>query len=249
MCSVISSNRLPVSGLMFSSTLASRSRSACRIPPSGSRRPARVGWPNRRSMPQRESGQQCATLSLDRRASTAATAWYSARGRLCALLPVPAQRRRAGGDAAGVAQDGRVDDRRSPASRRQFLIPRPRPYWARCCLVRSMARASACGFGVRTHAGRTTWHGSVGDYWWGGDVGTYFWVDPQEELIAILIGFGRRGRPCLAPVRARAGLPGDCQLTSLPFSRRRSCSRASRKQRTKGETWRDSTSARRAPRA
>ena len=29
--------------------------------------------------------------------------------------------------------------------------------------------------------------GSVGQYGWGGAAGTFFWVDPQEELVAVLM--------------------------------------------------------------
>lgn len=43
------------------------------------------------------------------------------------------------------------------------------------------------GFAVRTEAGRNPLHGSEGDYFWGGAFGTYFWVDPEEELIAIMM--------------------------------------------------------------
>jgi CubicO group peptidase (beta-lactamase class C family) len=43
------------------------------------------------------------------------------------------------------------------------------------------------GFAVRTHAGRNALPGSVGDFSWSGVTGTYFWVDPQQQLIAILL--------------------------------------------------------------
>jgi len=43
------------------------------------------------------------------------------------------------------------------------------------------------GFAVRTHAGRNPLPGSVGDFSWSGVTGTYFWVDPQQQLIAILM--------------------------------------------------------------
>jgi CubicO group peptidase (beta-lactamase class C family) len=29
--------------------------------------------------------------------------------------------------------------------------------------------------------------GSVGDFSWSGVTGTYFWIDPQQQLIAILM--------------------------------------------------------------
>lgn len=43
------------------------------------------------------------------------------------------------------------------------------------------------GFAVRTHPGRNPHPGSVGDFFWTGIYGTCFWVDPQEELIALLM--------------------------------------------------------------
>src|SRR5262249_30352880 len=43
------------------------------------------------------------------------------------------------------------------------------------------------GFAGRTHSGRNPLPGSVGDFSWSGVTGTYFWIDPQQELIAILM--------------------------------------------------------------
>lgn len=43
------------------------------------------------------------------------------------------------------------------------------------------------GFCVRTEPGLNPQPGSVGDYCWAGYLGTYFWVDPQEELVAVLM--------------------------------------------------------------
>jgi len=43
------------------------------------------------------------------------------------------------------------------------------------------------GFAVRTHPGRSPLPGSVGDYSWTGVTGTYFWIDPQQQLIAVLM--------------------------------------------------------------
>jgi CubicO group peptidase (beta-lactamase class C family) len=43
------------------------------------------------------------------------------------------------------------------------------------------------GVGVRKEAGRSPVPGSVGDFYWGGAFGTYFWIDPQEQLITILM--------------------------------------------------------------
>jgi CubicO group peptidase (beta-lactamase class C family) len=43
------------------------------------------------------------------------------------------------------------------------------------------------GFAVRKEQGRNPLQGSVGDYFWVGAYGTGFWIDPQEQLIAILM--------------------------------------------------------------
>jgi CubicO group peptidase (beta-lactamase class C family) len=43
------------------------------------------------------------------------------------------------------------------------------------------------GFAVRGAAGISPVHGSAGDYHWSGAGGTYFWIDPQQQLIAILM--------------------------------------------------------------
>lgn len=43
------------------------------------------------------------------------------------------------------------------------------------------------GFAVRTQAGSAFMPGSVGDYTWSGLAGTYFWIDPQENMLAILL--------------------------------------------------------------
>lgn len=43
------------------------------------------------------------------------------------------------------------------------------------------------GFGVMLDAAQTGIMGSVGDFGWGGYAETYFWIDPQEDLIALLM--------------------------------------------------------------
>jgi CubicO group peptidase (beta-lactamase class C family) len=43
------------------------------------------------------------------------------------------------------------------------------------------------GFRVREQVGLTATLGSVGEYGWGGAAGTYFFIDPEEELIGILM--------------------------------------------------------------
>lgn len=43
------------------------------------------------------------------------------------------------------------------------------------------------GFAVRKEQGIAGFPGSAGDYNWAGYGGTYFWVDPQQELVAVLM--------------------------------------------------------------
>jgi CubicO group peptidase (beta-lactamase class C family) len=43
------------------------------------------------------------------------------------------------------------------------------------------------GFGVMLDAAQTGVMGSVGDHGWGGYAETFFWIDPQEDMIAILM--------------------------------------------------------------
>ena len=43
------------------------------------------------------------------------------------------------------------------------------------------------GFAVRLETGRAAMPGSVGDFAWGGYAGTKFWVDPEEDLITVLM--------------------------------------------------------------
>ena len=50
-----------------------------------------------------------------------------------------------------------------------------------------MGHGFGLGFAVRTAAGRSPVPGSVGEYFWGGAYGTYFWIDPQEQLIVVLM--------------------------------------------------------------
>jgi CubicO group peptidase (beta-lactamase class C family) len=53
------------------------------------------------------------------------------------------------------------------------------------------------GFAVRREAGVAGVPGAAGEYTWGGFAGTYFWIDPQEELIGILLA------PVLGPMRVQ----------------------------------------------
>jgi len=48
-------------------------------------------------------------------------------------------------------------------------------------------RGFGLGFGVRTWLAPSQIVGSVGSYGWGGAASTDFWVDPQEELIGLLM--------------------------------------------------------------
>jgi CubicO group peptidase (beta-lactamase class C family) len=43
------------------------------------------------------------------------------------------------------------------------------------------------GFAVRTAQGLSPVPGSVGEFFWSGATGTYFWIDPQEQLIVVLM--------------------------------------------------------------
>ena len=43
------------------------------------------------------------------------------------------------------------------------------------------------GFATRIDRGQSEWPGSPGDFYWAGYAGTYFWVDPEEELVPVLM--------------------------------------------------------------
>ncbi len=43
------------------------------------------------------------------------------------------------------------------------------------------------GFAVRQEPGMATFPGSPGEFYWSGIAGTHFWVDPQEQLIGVLM--------------------------------------------------------------
>jgi CubicO group peptidase (beta-lactamase class C family) len=49
------------------------------------------------------------------------------------------------------------------------------------------------GFAVRTAPGIAGVSGPVGEYRWGGAAGTAFWVDPNEQMITILMTQGAPG--------------------------------------------------------
>jgi CubicO group peptidase (beta-lactamase class C family) len=62
-----------------------------------------------------------------------------------------------------------------------------RPRFGALAPVPEMGYGFGLGFAVRTHSGRNPLPGSVGDFSWSGVTGTYFWIDPQQELVAILM--------------------------------------------------------------
>ena len=70
------------------------------------------------------------------------------------------------------------ETRRSPSTSILFGALAPTP---------QLGLGFGLGFAVRTHAGRNPLPGSVGDSSWSGVSGTYFWIDPQQQLIAILM--------------------------------------------------------------
>ena len=43
------------------------------------------------------------------------------------------------------------------------------------------------GFAVRLDRGQAPWIGNPGEYFWGGYAGTFFFVDPELELVPILM--------------------------------------------------------------
>ena len=46
------------------------------------------------------------------------------------------------------------------------------------------------GVAVRTEPGVAATNGTVGDYTWNGANGTIFWVDPQEQLVVVVMSVG-----------------------------------------------------------
>ena len=70
------------------------------------------------------------------------------------------------------------ETRRSPSTPILFGALAPMP---------QLGLGFGLGFAVRTHLGRNPLPGSVGDFSWSGVTGTYFWIDPQRQLIAVLM--------------------------------------------------------------
>ena len=53
--------------------------------------------------------------------------------------------------------------------------------------VPEMGYGFGLGFAVRKEQGRSPVPGSVGEFFWGGVTGTYFWIDPQEQMVVVLM--------------------------------------------------------------
>ncbi len=66
----------------------------------------------------------------------------------------------------------------SASTRAQFEESAPLP---------EFGQGFGLGFCVRKEAGRNPAPGSVGEFYWSGVHGTYFWIDPQEQLIGVLM--------------------------------------------------------------
>jgi CubicO group peptidase (beta-lactamase class C family) len=66
----------------------------------------------------------------------------------------------------------------SASTRSQFEESSPTP---------EFGQGFGLGFCVRKERGRSPVPGSVGDFYWSGVYGTYFWVDPQEQVVGVLM--------------------------------------------------------------
>jgi len=66
----------------------------------------------------------------------------------------------------------------SASTRAQFEESSPTP---------EFGQGFGLGFCVRKESGRNPVPGSVGDFYWSGVHGSYFWVDPQEQLVGVLM--------------------------------------------------------------
>jgi CubicO group peptidase (beta-lactamase class C family) len=53
--------------------------------------------------------------------------------------------------------------------------------------VPEMGYGFGLGFAVRKAQGMSPAPGSVGEFFWGGATGTYFWIDPQEQMVVVLM--------------------------------------------------------------
>ena len=62
-----------------------------------------------------------------------------------------------------------------------------RPRFGALAPVPEMGYGFGLGFAVRKEPGRSPVPGSVGEFFWGGVTGTYFWIDPQEDMVVVLM--------------------------------------------------------------
>ena len=62
-----------------------------------------------------------------------------------------------------------------------------RPRFGALAPVPEMGYGFGLGFAVRKEPGRSPVPGSVGEFFWGGVTGTYFWIDPQEQMVVVLM--------------------------------------------------------------
>ena len=53
--------------------------------------------------------------------------------------------------------------------------------------VPEMGYGFGLGFAVRKAQGMSPVPGSVGEFFWGGVTGTYFWIDPQEQMVVVMM--------------------------------------------------------------
>jgi CubicO group peptidase (beta-lactamase class C family) len=53
--------------------------------------------------------------------------------------------------------------------------------------VPEMGYGFGLGFAVRKAQGLSPVPGSIGEFFWGGATGTYFWIDPQEQMVVVLM--------------------------------------------------------------
>jgi CubicO group peptidase (beta-lactamase class C family) len=53
--------------------------------------------------------------------------------------------------------------------------------------VPEMGYGFGLGFAVRVAPGMSPVPGSVGEFFWSGVTGTYFWIDPQEQMVVVLM--------------------------------------------------------------
>lgn len=54
-------------------------------------------------------------------------------------------------------------------------------------MSRSPGQGFGLGFGVRTDVAKSAGLGSKGNFYWGGAFNTYFFVDPEEDMVAVLM--------------------------------------------------------------